>query len=309
MQLTVLILILVINTVIALVYLFWGILRRKDREKDRGHRAKYVMLSFVMLICPLIGPLFLGFSHLLYLLFSKRDVDMSDVSFSREKIKAYTLADMDRDINIVPMQETLLVSDVRRRRKMLLDVLKKDVRRSMGAIAIALDNPDSETSHYAASAIMDALSEFRGNVQNMYTKLKADPEDFELGSLLMEYIGDVLRQNILSGDEKKSYTYMADEIGDTLFLHHPENVEGRQYRELMENLIEIGDYPLAEKWSRRALKHRDYQLDTYIGCLRFYYTYNDRDSFFSCMERLKKSGIVVNRETMELIRIFEQQVK
>ena len=69
---------------------------------------------------------------------------------------------MDRDINITPMQEALVVSDVKRRRKMLLDVLKKDIRRSLGSIAIALNNPDSETSHYAASVIMDALSEFRG---------------------------------------------------------------------------------------------------------------------------------------------------
>ena len=110
-----------------------------------------------------------------------------------------------------------MVSDVSRRRKMLLDVMKRDVRRSLGAIAIALDNPDSETSHYAASVVMDALSEFRGNVQNMHVRFKQDPEDFELGSLLLEYINEVLNQNILTGDEKRSYTYLEDEIGDLLY--------------------------------------------------------------------------------------------
>ncbi|OUP82442.1 hypothetical protein B5F07_14105 [Lachnoclostridium sp. An169] len=304
MELAVLILILIINTIIALAYLLWGLLRRNDREKDRGHRAKYFMLSFVMLVCPLIGPFFLAFSHLLYLLFSRREVDMADVSFSRERVKTYTHADIDRDINITPMQETLLISDVRRRRKMLLDVMKKDVRRSLGAIAIALDNPDSETSHYAASVIMDALSEFRGTVQNMYMKFKEDPENYDLGSLILEYIDEVLRQNLLSGDERKAYTYTVDEIGDSLFLHYPSKMEGEQYRRLIEALVEIRDYPLAEKWAGRALKHRDYQLDTYIGCLKLYFTYNDRDAFFRCLDRLKKSGIVVNKEIMELIRMF-----
>ena len=84
---------------------------------------------------------------------------MDDISFSRERVKTYTPADIERDINISPMQEVLVISDVRRRRKMLLDVLKKDIRHSLGSIAIALDNPDSETSHYAASVIMDVLSE------------------------------------------------------------------------------------------------------------------------------------------------------
>lgn len=305
MSLAILIIILIINLIIALVYLFWGLVRLRDKEKDRGHRAKYFMAAFIMIACPLIGPLFFGFSHFLYILLAKRDVDMSDVSFDRSKMKNYTPADLDRDINIVPMQETLVVSDVRRRRKMLLDVLKKDIRHSLGAIAMALDNPDSETSHYAASVIMDVLSEFRGNVQNMHNKLREDPENFDLASLLLAYINDVLRQNILTGDERRSYTYIEDEIGDTMFRYHPEQIEGYQYRHLMEDLVTISEFSVADKWSRRALKNRDYQLDTYIGCLKYYFAYNDRDAFMKCLDQLKASGIVVNKETMELIRMFQ----
>lgn len=305
MQLALLLLILIINTAVALIYLIWGVIRRKDKEKDRGHFAKYALLSFVILICPFIGPLFLCVSQLLYLLFSRRDVDMADVSFSREKMENYTQADVDRDINIAPMQESLMVSDVKRRRKLLLDVLKKDIRRSLGSIAIALNNPDSETSHYAASVIMDVLSEFRGNVQNMFVKLKADPEDFDLGALLLDYIHEVVRQEVLTGEEKRSYVYMEDEIGDMMYRHAPERIEGWQYRRLMDDLVSAEDYPLAEKWSRRALKYRDYQLDTYLGCMKLYYTYGDRDQFLQCLRQLKSSGIVVDKTTMELIRMFD----
>ncbi len=305
MGLALLILILILNLIVAVLYLLRGLTRVRDRKQERGHRAKYFLLFFVMLVCPLVAPLFLALSHFLYIFFSKRNVDMDDISFSRERVKTYTPADIERDINISPMQEVLVISDVRRRRKMLLDVLKKDIRHSLGSIAIALDNPDSETSHYAASVIMDVLSEFRGNVQNMYAKFKDDPEDFELGSLLLSYIDEVLRQNILNGDEKRSYTYMGDEIADMLFRYHPDMMEGPQYRHLIEDLVEIGEFSVAEKWSRRALKYRDYQLDTYIGCMKYYFAYNDRDAFLRCMEQLKKSGIVVNRETMELIRLFQ----
>ncbi|WP_418540611.1 hypothetical protein [Massilistercora timonensis] len=305
MGLALLILILILNLIVAVLYLLRGLTRVRDRKQERGHRAKYFLLFFVMLVCPLVAPLFLALSHFLYIFFSKRNVDMDDISFSRERVKTYTPADIERDINISPMQEVLVISDVRRRRKMLLDVLKKDIRHSLGSIAIALDNPDSETSHYAASVIMDVLSEFRGNVQNMYARFKDDPEDFELGSLLLSYIDEVLRQNILNGDEKRSYTYMEDEIADMLFRYHPDMMEGPQYRHLIEDLVEIGEFSVAEKWSRRALKYRDYQLDTYIGCMKYYFAYNDRDAFLRCMEQLKKSGIVVNRETMELIRLFQ----
>ena len=54
------------------------------------------------------------------------------------------------------------------------------------------------------------------------------------------------------------------------------------------------------------MKYRNYQLDTYIGCLKLYFTYNDREAFLDCMDKLKQSGIVVNKETMELIRMFQK---
>lgn len=64
----------------------------------------------------------------------------------------------------------------------------------------------------------------------MHVRFKQDPEDFELGSLLLEYINEVLNQNILTGDEKRSYTYLEDEIGDLLYRYYPQRVEGLQYR-------------------------------------------------------------------------------
>lgn len=300
-----LLLILIINFIMAIIYLFWGIFRFKNKKKERGHRAKYLMLSFVIIICPLIGVLFLIFSHFLYILFSKRNVDMSDVSFSREKIKVCVEADVEREINMAPMNEVLLVSDTKRRRKMLLDVLKKDVRKSLGSIAMALENPDSETSHYAASVLMDALSEFKGTVQNMLAKQKKVPEDYELGSLLFEYISKVLAQNIFSEEEEKSYVYTLEEIAENMFRYNPDRVEGWQYRRMIDSLVKICEYPIAEKWAKRAMKHRDYQLDIYIACLKLYFSYGNKDAFFECIDHLKKTGIVVNKETMDLIRIFE----
>lgn len=299
-----LVIILIVNMIIALLYLLWGLLRVRPKGKDRGHRAKYVMLSIVILLCPLIGVCFLSFSHLLYLIFSKKEVDMKDISFSRKQAKTYVEADVERDINMAPMQEVLLISDIRRRRKMLLDVAKRDIRKSLGTIAIALENSDSETSHYAASLVMDALSEFRGTVQNMLVKVKQDPADYELGVLLFKYIYEVLKQDIFSVEEKRSYTYTLEEVASTVFRYNENALEGTEYRQITEALVEVEDYPLAERWAQRAMKYRGYQLDSYIGCLKLYYTYGDRDAFLRCIKQLQDSGIVVNKEVMDLIRIF-----
>ncbi len=38
--------------------------------------------------------------------------------------------------------------------------------------------------------------------------------------------------------------------------------------------------------------------------LKLYFARQDREAFFETMEALKKSDVVINNETLELIRIF-----
>lgn len=297
--------ILILNALAAGIYLLWGLGRIKKEEEPKEFRTKYFLLAGVILFCPLVGLCFLGISWLFFRLFLQKQVDMADISFDRKKNKIYSVADVERDINMVPMQEALLIGDVGKRRKMLLDVLKRDVRNSLGAIAIALSNPDTETSHYAASVIMDALSEFRGNVQNMLAQLKKDPENTGLAALLLDYISRILSQKVLTGGEERAYTYTLSEVGDMLFQAAPYRMTGSQYRELIDALTQIQDYALGEKWARRAMEYRADQLDSYVACLKLYLSYRDREAFLRCLDRLKKSGVVVDNQTMELIRIFE----
>ena len=92
---------------------------------------------------------------------------------------------------------------------MLLNVLKKDVRRSLSSIALAMENADSETSHYATSVVTDVLSDFRGTAQNAAEALKRDPGNVEVGKLLLEHLLTALQYNLLTGAEKSTYAYMA----------------------------------------------------------------------------------------------------
>lgn len=307
MQWRILIFILILNTILALLYLLKGLIKRKGKNQERGHRMKYVLLSIVIFICPLVGVCFLCLSHVLYWIFSKREVDMNDISFSREKIEIHTPADMKRDINIVPMKDVLNISDVKYRRRMLLDVLKKDTKKAMSAIAMAMENEDSETSHYAASVITDALAEFRVSIHNMIESFHEDPQDIKLGILILDNLNEVLRQKVLTGGEKISYVYMADHVGETIFQQSSGALEGYHYCQLTEMFIEIEDYTNSEKWGKRAMEYRPDYVDSYLCNLKLYFKYQDREKFFSCMDKLKSSELAVSKEVMEYIRLFHKE--
>ena len=300
------IIILVINTVIALVYLIYGLVRRRRAEQERGHRGKYVMLAFVILVTPPVGICFLAFSHILYKLGSGKEVDMSDVSFSRERVKVDIAADIGSEINIVPMKEALNVSDTALRRRMLLDVLKRDTAKAMATLSVAIENPDSETSHYAASVMTDALSEFRGTVQNMAEALKKDPEDMDLAVSLLSSLLEVLGKGMLIGTEKSTYTHMANDTAQSIYDNDVSLLKGADYKRLAGLLTDIGIMSTAEEWVRRGMEQRPESLDVYVGAMKYYYTIKNRDRFFECLDRLKRSSVVLDNEAMQYMRLFRR---
>lgn len=93
--------ILIGNLCIAAVYLIWNLIRGKEK------RSSAVMKTIVMLICPLIGPLFLLLAYLFYQIFSAQGMDLSDVVFSKERTKQFVHPDEEMEKNMVSLEEAL----------------------------------------------------------------------------------------------------------------------------------------------------------------------------------------------------------
>ena len=114
-----------------------------------------------MVLCPVIGPLFFFMGQLFYLLVFWRDVDLADVIFSKERVRTRMKADEERERDIIPLEEAILVNEKKDLRMVMMNVIKEDIRNSLASITLALDSEDSEASHYAAAVLSDELNKFR----------------------------------------------------------------------------------------------------------------------------------------------------
>ena len=120
------------------------------------------MKAIVMLLCPVVGPTFLCAAFLLYKLFMSQAMDLSDVVFSKERVKTFIPPDEERGRNMVSIEEALEVTDKKSLRTFMMNVIRGDYRKYLSSISLALNNEDTETAHYAASILQDVLGEFRG---------------------------------------------------------------------------------------------------------------------------------------------------
>lgn len=99
------IMLLLVNTVITAIYLLLGYIRKTENVQGRWMKA------VVMLLCPVIGPAFLFFSYWICRILFRKEVDLADVVFSKERVKTVRKPDEDVERNLVSMEEALSVTD------------------------------------------------------------------------------------------------------------------------------------------------------------------------------------------------------
>ena len=303
-EVIVLAVILTINTMIAAGYLIYGLAFRVKKEKDEKDPVRYVILSLFMLLCPVIGPAFLGFGNLFYHLFFDTSIDLAAITFSKKRVDVVERPDESDEINLIPMEEAIMINDKENLRNLLLTVLRGDVKKSINAVTKALNSSDSEASHYAASAIMDIMNEFQKTLQKFYAQMDADPNDTEVMVLYINYLSEMLGAGFLSELEEKTYIYSLQKVCERLFHADPTQFNPMHYTALISLLTKINDLQSSELWIQRFTTNYPDHIEMYRCALHHYFSIKDKIHFFEYMNRLKHSNIPIDNDMLELIRTF-----
>ncbi|MCI8927883.1 MAG: hypothetical protein HFI96_09265 [Lachnospiraceae bacterium] len=307
-------LVLIINTVIAVIYFLVGILimvpvrgrkKKEEAERLRDNRRTYLIRFIVMLLCPVFGIVFFFVSHLLFLTIFRRKVDLEDVVFSKERVRTQLKADEDRERNLVPIEEAIVINDNKSLREVMLNTVKGDIKDFLSAISMALDTEDSESAHYAASILSFELDEFRLEVERLYEEIKEE-EPGETGAerKLLDYMNVILKQKVFTDLEQKRYVRMMADVAETFFEKNPLEITQEQYENVCLRLMEIREYEKSEKWCLRLSEQYPDQLSSYTCKLKLYFVIKNREAFFQTLDGLKASDVVIDNETLELVRIF-----
>lgn len=297
---------MIINLIIVLLYLVWKliaifILHRKDAKKG------VLIRTFVMLVCPLAGAFYFLVSYVVYKLFMHREVDLSDVVFGKDRVKPHEQADEERSRNLAPMEETLAMSDYDNQRTVMMNVLHGNVNESMGAVAEGLGSADTETAHYAASMLQSQLSKFRSQTDAQLRRIEeteTEEERLRLRCQLLSYMNGFLRQHLMNGMEQHTYVLKADAVGDAIFYAGSVGLEGTDCEQLCLRLLENDEFERCEKWCGRMTQLFPNMLGTYTVKIKLYYTIHDQERFQEALENLRGSDVIIDKETLDLIRAF-----
>lgn len=297
--------VLILNGLIAVGYLLWYLIRKKDTD----NRKQYVMHTVIMLLCPVVGFLYFFFAFLKYHFIQWGERDLSDVEFSKKRHAARVKADEERERNIVAVGEAILVSDQEKKRANMLNVLLGETDESFSAIALALDSDDSEVAHYAASFLQSKMDKFRDKVRRTQQKIEeSDIEDEDCQKQIQNLIGymnHMLKQKVFTQVEQVDYVGQMEQLCEMLFQNSREKLLPASYESILGRTMELREYDKAELWGQRFCVQYPDKLSSYTLRMKLYFETSRTDKFFEVLEELQASSVVVDNQTLEIIRMFQ----
>lgn len=290
---------IVINLIIAAVYYIFNTIIKLNTEKS------ILIKTIVMALCPVVGPVFFGLSFLWYKVFMSAPVDLEDVIFGKDHPKFETKAEEDKERNMIPLEEAIAITEKQDLRTLMMNVVSSDIKNSLASITLALNSEDTETAHYAASVLQDALNDFRTVVDKEYNAiLDGVPDKNEKCRNLIDYMDQVLSKKVFIEMEQRNYVGIMETVGEILYREEPDEIAAEQFEAISLRLLGIEDYEKCEKWCERSRMHCPSALSSYTCQLKLFFATGKKEEFFRVIEELKSSPIVIDKETLELIRVF-----
>ena len=295
-------LLVVLNLCITAAYVLWN---EQHWREEPGKRTGGRIRAAVMLLAPVIGPVFFVAGELVHHLLFGQSADLEDVIFSKERVRTHFMADEEQERNVVPIEEALAISDRDSLRTLIMNVVRGDVTDSLGSLALALDSEDTETSHYAASVLRDVLNDFRQHAQELYRQMQKDGREAgDDACRLIEYMYVVLKQNVFHETEQRTFVDMFEEACELLYEKDYRKLTAQYIEWLCGLLLRLKEFGRMHYWCNRSRELYPDALSTYTCYLKMYFTQEKKTEFFRELDRLKASNIVIDRETLELIRTF-----
>lgn len=269
-------------------------------------RVKNAYTNFLLIIAiPFLGIIYILFIYLFkvfiksengkYLIDKENEYDRNISLLIRE-------AELKNKKDLIPIEDALNLNDHTIKRNLVIEMLKEDSYKYLEFLLKALRDEDSETSHYAATAITQLKSKLTVAIQDMEVNYYKNSKNKEISKEYIKALKECIESNLIDEKERKRLiynyklaleNYLRDIEEDEIYLN-----------ELIKIYIDIKNYDKAIVYSYNYMKKFVRSYKPYMFLLEVYYTLNDKKNFEKVIKSLRESDIKLDKEGLDILRFW-----
>lgn len=265
----------------------------------------YVIIAAVL---PLIGLLFV-----LAEVASKRTEEESLKHHMNQldaDILSSTLEDIDSisihdELKVIPIQEALVVNDHFTRRRVMIDVLKGDSLQYIESLHLAVQNEDTETSHYAVSAITEVKRKLSNALQELSAAHNDTPEDIETASAYAVVLKNYAASGYLDPATLRANLMQSIAIHSHILEYSSED-KHNSFQEKMRTEMLTEQYSEAEQTGFSYKAYAPNEEEPYLLQIELYVDMRAYSRLQQTILELKRSNAVLTNEALSIIRYWSR---
>ncbi len=295
------ILVYIVQIILALVIVVKATLRGKGIPLEKI--AIMILIPIFGLFIPFIGVIFHN---------KKDEGDLDDifdhgVGDIRNDIRYERMVEFEKEVNYVPLDEALLLNDSRVKRELLLDVSKEDTMGYLGFLRNAMVDKDMETSHYAASMVMEINSRFQEIIQGYLLKYRANPNDVENLKGYVNIVGRYYHSGLLDNNNERRYANEYSHLLSDLLTcgYYTENL----FKEKINLDIKLNNLAHLFEWIALYKERYPESEWPYLLMMKYHYSVNDTNGIRTVLKFLDDSYINKTLEGESMIQYWKTVVE
>ncbi|MCP2035275.1 hypothetical protein L1279_002262 [Planomicrobium sp. HSC-17F08] len=207
------------------------------------------------------------------------------------------------EINIIPFLDALTLNDNTTKRKTLINLLKKEFLQQSDALALALKSEDTETSHYAATALQQAKSQLTKELKVLEQKLLEDGSEMDTLKQYVEVLKQSVQMEFIDHRTRKKYMYLYSDALSRLLALNPSN-SMYYYTEKIAVTLELLDFQQALETAGTFLEQFPHSEDAYFAAMDVHFQMRNKRDFFKLVDKIRSSNIRLSPERLNQLRYW-----
>lgn len=272
----------------------------------KGRWTEWLLKWVIVVFLPIIGWLLASIWPKKWL---KRDESFfeSYMNSQSEDISIRLLTSKEtvkknEELNIVAIEEALLVSDFSTRRRVLIDILKQDAMQYIDVLKIAVINEDTETSHYAVTAVVEVKRKLTILLQKLAVEYSRNPEDSQVAYTYAEVIKEYLRSGFIDAQSMKQYQITYIQLLDHLI--QADQASEKIFIEKIEMELTVQDLAKAEQTAHHFKARYPLCEDAYLQSMSIYFKARAFEKLQDELALLKKAPITLSNRALTIVRYW-----
>lgn len=213
-----------------------------------------------------------------------------------------SIIEKERELAVVSIEEALIISDYTTRRRVMLDLLKQDAMKYLDVLQTAVLNDDTETSHYAVTAVIEVKRELSLLLQKLAVEFSQNPQDLDVGITYADVIKGYLRSGFLDKQTTKNYRMTYIQVIQTMIDNHQATEALFDEKITMERTL--GELSAAEQTALLFKERYPHSEKPYLQLLAIYCELKAATQFILVLNSLKKIPITLSNDALVTLRYW-----